>query len=152
MSKGFLKKYMSAADLDGIASKIAELERTTSGEIRVSIRHRRHWRERNMPVHEIALREFHRMGMHRTAGRTGVLILLLFSERKFHIVADEGIHAKVEEGTWERVAEGISLHFRKGNFRGGLIEAVELVGALLASHFPPAEGNRNELSDEVDVR
>ena len=140
MSKGFLKKYLSPADLDEIASKIAEAEKATSSEIRVSIRHRRHWRERNLPLHELAVHEFHRMGMHKTLRRTGVLILLLFSERKFHIVADEGIHTKVADGTWEHVAQTISLHFRKGNFRDGLIEAVGMVGALLARHFPPGEG------------
>lgn len=152
MSKGFLKKYLSDEDLHRISSAIAKAERNTKGEIRVSIRHRRHWRERSMPLHVLALGEFHRLGMHRTKERTGVLILLLFSERRFQIIADEGIHGRVEDGTWDALAEKISLHFREGKFCEGLIGAVSNVGAVLAKHFPGDAVSADELPNEVDVQ
>lgn len=151
MSKGFLKKYLSEADLAGIAAKIGEVEKTTSGEIRVCIRHRRHWRERKMSLHELAVHEFHRLKMHHTKERTGILIMLLFNERKFHIVADEGIHRKVEDGTWDRVAEGIAAHFKKGNFFQGICDGLESVGTVLSRHFPRQKGGENELPNKVEV-
>src|SRR5690242_15751416 len=95
------KRILSDEDLRILSEKISEAETGTSGEIRVVVRHARHWKERSLTLHELALREFRRLNMHKTAGRTGVLILLLVSEKSFQIIGDEGIHAKVKEGTWE---------------------------------------------------
>ena len=152
MSKGFLKKYLSETDLAGIAAKIGEAEETTSGEIRISIRHRRHWRERKLSLHELAVREFHRLNMHGTRERNGVLILLLFSERKFHIVADEGVHGKVQDGTWDLIADGMASHFKQGNFCDGICEGISAVGEVLRRHFPPHTGDQNELPNEVSIQ
>jgi putative membrane protein len=77
------------------------------------------------------------------------LIFILFSEKKFHIVADEGIHTKVQEGTWDGIAAVMSSHFTKGNFRSGIIEAVTSVGDILSNHFPRKAGDTNELSNDV---
>lgn len=147
--KFLLKKYLSDKDIETITAKIAEVEDQTSGEIRVSILHRRRRSERNLALKEIALREFTRLGMDRTRDRTGVLILLLLSERRFHIIADEGIHRKVEEGTWDRIAETMTLHFKEGNFGNGICAAVEAVGKELRRHFPQKPDDRNELPDEI---
>ncbi|HEV8538784.1 MAG TPA: TPM domain-containing protein [Bacteroidota bacterium] len=144
-----LRKYLAEEDINSITAKIAEVENQTSGEIRVSVRHRRQWRERKLSLHELALAEFTRLGMHQTRDRTGVLILLLMSERKFHIIADGGIHAKVEEGTWDRVAAHMSSQFKEGKFARGICDAVEAVGTELKTHFPRKHDDRNELSNEV---
>ena len=151
MSKGFLKKYLSEEQLRLIASKIAEVERETDGEIHISIRHRRNWNERRLSLHELTLKEFHLLGMYKTAKHTGVLILFLFNERKFHIIADEGIHAKVAEGTWDKIADTASSHFRQGNFLQGIFAAVDAVGSELQKHFPYTSGDKNEMSNKVDV-
>jgi uncharacterized membrane protein len=151
MSQGFLKKYLSDEQLRSIASKIEEAERNTHGEIRVSIRHRRHWNERRLSLHELALKEFHRLGMHKTRKHTGVLIVLLFSEHKFHIIADEGIHTKVSDGTWDRIADIVSSHFKKGSFFDGICTAVETVGSELQKHFPRTNNDENEISNTVDI-
>ena len=155
-------------DLKAITAEIAGIERKSSGEVRVLVRHRRHWNEYRthpllrfltpaalrsetdrIPVHEIALREFRRLGMDRTAERTGVLILLLLSERLFHIVADEGIHRKVPGGTWDKIALAMSERFAGGNFRDGILEGIRRAGEVLAENFPRRAGDRNELPDDV---
>jgi len=151
MSKGFLKKYLTDEQLRAIASRIAEQESRTHGEIHVSIRHRLHWKERKKSLHDVAIGEFHRLGMHRSRKRSGVLILLLFSERKFQIIADEGIHTKVPAGTWERMAEMISSHFVKGNFYDGICAAVDAVGIELRKYVPREAGDTDEISNDVDV-
>ena len=152
MSKGFLKKYLSDEQLRGIALKIAEQERQTDGEIRVIVRHQRHWNERRLSLHDVALKEFYKLGMHKTQNRTGVLIMLLFKERKFQIIADEGIHSKVPDGTWDRIAGTLSSHFAKGNFFDGICAAVDAVGSELHKLFPHRSNDTNELSDDVEVR
>ncbi len=151
MAKGFIKKYLSEEQLRNIAGKIADAEQHTQGEIHVAIRHRRHWNERNLSLHEITQKEFFRIGMHKTRHRTGVLILLLFNERKFQIIADEGIHARVADGTWDRVAALITSHFKNGTFYEGICKAVEEVGSELQQHFPRLPDDSNEISNNVDI-
>jgi len=144
-----MKKSLTKDDLKFLSEKIVEAETKTCGEIRVVVRHRRHWKERSLSVHDLALGEFYRLGMDKTTLRTGILIILLLSERTFHIIADEGIHSRVEEGTWESIASAMSGHFMKGNFREGISHAIERVGAVLARHFPPTPDHAGQLPNDV---
>ncbi len=143
------RKLFSKSELTKLAQVISEAEKTTSGEIRVVIRHWRHWKERNLSLHELALKEFMSLGMQNTRDRTGTLILLLVSERVFHIIADEGIHSKVADGTWDAIAAEMSASFREGKYFDGLQKAIRAVGNELSSHFPPRPDDRNELPDEI---
>ena len=146
------KPYFSKDDLKTLSAAIAEAEKKTSGQIRVVVRHGKHWNEKRLSLHQLALKEFHRLGMQHTRNRTGVLLLLLFSERKFHIIADEGIHKKVDDGTWGRIAEVISAHFKEGRYVQGITDAVTAVGTELAKHFPHSAGDTNELPTDVVER
>ncbi|HVN47881.1 MAG TPA: TPM domain-containing protein [Bacteroidota bacterium] len=146
-----VKKIFSQEDLNAIAHAIGEAEKTTSGEIRVSIRQKRGWRERKTPLEQLAQKEFYALGMKKTNDRTGILIFLLLHDRRFHIYADEGIHAVVQEGTWENIAKEMSEHFSQQKFRDGVIHGVQSVGAVLANYFPPRPGDADELSNEVVV-
>jgi len=148
----FENKYLTKDELHALSGVITEMEKNTSGEIRVVVRHRRHWKERKLSLHELALGEFYRLGMDKTRDRTGILILLLFSERKFHIVADEGIHKSVDDGTWDKIAEAMSDHFKKGNFFLGISEAIRAVGTELATYFPRKSDDTNELSNDIIER
>jgi uncharacterized membrane protein len=150
--KNLVKNIFTKDDLTAIASAIGEAEKTTAGEIRVSVRQKRRWREKRFTLEEMARREFHLLGMTKTKDRTGILIFLLLQDRHFYIHADEGIHAKVEDGTWEKIAEEISQHFSQKNFRQGIIHGVQAVGKVLAAHFPPNKADTNELSNEVHVQ
>ena len=147
-----VKSILTKQERLGVAAAIAEAEKTTAGEIRVVIRHARHRDERSLSLHDIALREFHRLGMEKTHGRTGVLILILVPEKQFRIIADEGIHREVEEGTWDAIAASMSSHFREGKFAHGITDAVAAAGSLLAAHFPRQAGDTNELSNDVVER
>lgn len=152
MAAFFLRKYLNDADLAAITAAIGEVEKSTIGEIRVAIRHRRQWKERKLTLHEIALAEFSRLRMEMTKARTGVLILLLFSEHKFHIVGDSGIHAEMGDAAWASIAQSMSAHFKEGNFRDGIIFGIRAVGKELIEHFPKTAGDIDELSNEVAVR
>jgi uncharacterized membrane protein len=146
-----VKKLFSQEDLKTIANAIGEAEKNTSGEIRVSIRQKRGWRERKLSLEHLAQKEFYKLGMIKTQDRTGILIFLLLQDRRFHIYADEGIHTKVEEGTWEQIAKEMSEHFSQQKFFDGVIHGVQSVGAVLAKYIPPRPSDTNELSNEVNV-
>ncbi|MGB2867676.1 MAG: TPM domain-containing protein [Bacteroidota bacterium] len=152
MFRNQLKTILSNKDLKDIGDAVTGAEQNTSGEIRVAIRQRRGFNERKTPLEVIAQREFHQLGMTRTEGRTGVLIFLILEDRKFRIVADQGIHAKVGEAAWQKVANEISSHFSDKKFKEGILHGVSEVGKMLATHFPPSGNNKNELSNDVWVR
>jgi uncharacterized membrane protein len=149
--KHFIEHIISAEDRDAISNAIHSAEQRTSGEIKVVLRERRHFTERRLPLEQMALREFHHLKLSKTRDRTGILFFLLLSERKFHIIADEGIHREVADGTWTRMADSMSAEFKKGKYRGGIIHGVEEVGRILSEAFPRGASDGNEISDEVVV-
>jgi len=89
--------------------------------------------------------------MTATRHRNGILFFIVPARRRFVVLGDEGIHAKVGQEFWERVAAAVSEHLRDGDFTLGLVHGIETVGEQLALHFPfdPA-ADANELSDEPD--
>ena len=151
MKRHFIDQVLTKEDREAISQAIHMTETVTSGEIRLVVRERRHFGEKGLSLEKIALREFHRLDLSKTRDRTAILLFLLLSERKFHIVADEGIHRNVADGTWERVANSMGVEFKKGKFRQGIIEGLELVGKILSETLPPKPGDRNELSNKVIV-
>ena len=140
------------ADFDAIAAAVGEAERRTAGEIRVHI-------ERRVPRtgHEAAdalarAREvFAALRMHETALHAGVLIYLAVEDHKLAIVGDEGIHARVGEGYWERLRDRMVARLRAGEAREAVLEAVAEVGVVLAREFPRRPDDVDELPDEVSL-
>lgn len=147
-----INKYLSKADLNAIAERIAQMEQNTIGEIRVSVLHARKWRERKLTLEQLALEDFRRLGMEKTKARSGVLLLVIFGERRFQILADQGINDVVGKQTWEEIAERVSTYFKEGRYRDGILDAVNRVGEILAQHFPQRAGDTDELSNEVTIR
>jgi uncharacterized membrane protein len=150
--KNLVKQMFTKEDLDAIASAVGEAEKTTAGEIRVSIRQKRKWREKKRTIEEIARQEFHVLGMTKTKDRTGILIFLLLEDKKFFILADDGIHTKVKDGVWDTIAHEMSNHFSQKNFRLGILHGVQSVGAELSKYFPRKYDDTNELPNDVRVR
>ncbi len=149
--ENLVKNLLTKEDLAAIVTAIGEAENTTAGEIRVSVRQKRRWRERKLSIEEMARQEFRNLGMARTKDKTGILIFLLMEEKKFYIFADEGIYAKVETSTWDKIAEDMSSQFSKKNFQQGIIKAVEEVGRVLSQFFPRKADDINELPNTVRV-
>lgn len=147
-----LKPLLRAADLQAVASAVAAAEARTGGEIRVEVRQRRSRTERALSIEQIARREFVSLGMTATRDRTGVLIFLLLEDRELCILADDGIHEKVEPDTWTRIAGSMSDRFARAQYVEGLVDAVHEVGAVLARYVPRRSDDRNELPNAVVQR
>ena len=147
----FLRGILGDPDLRRIAETVNRIEGTTSGEIRVSIREKRHRKERDMSLMDLALADFRRLGMDRTKEGTGVLLFILFSERKLQILADKGIYARLPQEGWDLLAVEIATHFRSGKFADGICYGVEECGTLLAREFPHQPDDVDELPDDVSI-
>jgi len=140
------RQLMKTIDVDRVKAAIAEAERATSGEVRVSVA-RYFWG----PVRPAAEHAFARLGMSKTKDRNGILFFIVPARKKFVVLGDEGIHAKVGQEFWDCVAGLMADHFRKGEFTEGLVRAIGEAGRQLAEHFPyDASYDINELADDVD--
>jgi uncharacterized membrane protein len=87
--------------------------------------------------------------MHKTRERNAVLIFVAPRVHKFAVVGDEAIHKKCGDEFWQHIVEGIRTHFRNERFSDALIEAIREIGDVLASDFPKASEDTNELPDNV---
>jgi len=127
-----------------ILASVKEAESATSGEIRVHI-------ESKLAgdVMDKAAWVFKKLGMHKTAERNGVLFYLAVSDRKFAIIGDAGINAKVPADFWEGISLLLQNNFKQGKFTEGLSEGIILAGQQLKTHFPHRDDDVNELPDEI---
>lgn len=101
---------------------------------------------------EQAIQEFAALALHRTRGRTGVLIFVSLFERCVIVLGDEAIHARIGDAGWLEVDALVLDRVREGALADGLIAGVERVGAVLARHFPAEHDAPNELPDHLIVR
>ncbi len=105
---------------------------------------------RGYTVRQRAVALFARLGVWDTAQNTGVLIYVLYAERRIEIVADRGIAAMVEQAEWDAICVEMSQAFRAGLFESGAVAGLQRVTSLLAAHFPPSTGgNPDELTNRV---
>jgi len=140
------RKLLKVIDVERLKKAIQEAEHRTSGEIRVSVA-RFFWGS----VRRAAERAFERLNMTATKERNGILFFVVPSRKRFVILGDEGIHARVGQEFWDCLADLMSGHFRKGEFMEGILRGIEQAGIQLAAHFPyDARSDVNELPDDVD--
>jgi uncharacterized membrane protein len=135
-----------------ISDKIAEMELITSGEIRVSIKEHKSFSERNTDIKSLAENEFYRLNMHQTRDKTGILLFFLLGERRFYILADQGINEKVGQNVWVNVSNEIKEQFNNGYFSEGILKGIETVGKLLGEYFPIKYDDKNELTNRVVIQ
>jgi uncharacterized membrane protein len=141
------RRLFQLLDRERIRKTILEAEKRTSGEIRVSVAPF-FWGR----VRPVAERAFRRLGMSKTRLRNGILFFIVPSRKRFVVLGDEGIHAKVGQDFWDGIAAGMEDHFQKGEFTEGLEAGIRTAADSLAVHFPgePAT-DVNELPDDIDT-
>ncbi len=97
----------------------------------------------------LAREQFFDLGLHRTRGRTGVLIFVAVAEHYVEIIADAGIDALVPPGTWEKAVAEFVLRVRSGRIAEGFLAAIGEVGDRLAEHFPRSADDLDELPSRL---
>ncbi|SFK04774.1 TPM domain-containing protein [Methylocapsa palsarum] len=102
-------------------------------------------------AHEAALEQFMIRGMSRKANRAGILIFVSLAEHYARIVADDGIASKVDRAVWQAAVDALLERIVFGEIADGFVVAVERCGEVLAEHFPPVEGDEDQLPDRIYV-
>ena len=100
---------------------------------------------------ERAIDLFSQLRVWDTQHNTGVLIYLLLADRAVEIVADRGIHARVDAQEWNAVCRQMEAAFRQSNYEGGVLSGLQAVTQHLVKHFPATGHNGNELSNQPVV-
>lgn len=147
----FSKNILTENEMSEIASVISAVEKETTGEIRVNIQKTRSFGDRKLSIYELAIQNFYKLGMDKTKDKTGVLIYLLLSDKKFQIIGDEGINKKVSKEFWDVLAMKMADYFRDNKFVEGISNTVREVGTVLKKEFPMKSGDTNELSNDVVI-
>jgi len=127
-----------------IEQAINDAEKITSGEIRVHLENTCY---EDILDHSAWI--FEELEMHKTEGRTGVLIYMAVIDRVFTVIGDAGINHKVPDNFWDKTTELISKYFRKGQFKEGLIAGIQTIGEDMKVHFPIGENDKNELPNKI---
>ena len=85
----------------------------------------------------------------RTIGRTGILIYLSMAEHRAEIVGDEAITAVTTPETWGEAMAALLTDVKAGRPGDGIVAAVEIIGEVLAEHFPKSQEDTNEIPDKL---
>lgn len=128
-----------------IIAAIKEAELATSGEIRVHI-------EGPCPNGDPVARAiavFEHLGMHKTREQNGVLFYLALDDRKFAVIGDKGIDARVPTDFWDSTKDLLRQHFAQGRYAEGLAQGIARAGEQLQAYFPRLADDTNELSDDI---
>lgn len=151
ISKNFIHKILSEVELEKISEEIKSQELRTSGELKVSIKKGRSLFDKRKSIRELAVREFHRLGMTNTRDRSGILFFLLLNDREFYILPDVGISEKIPQTFWDELAKEAENSFREKNFFEGILKVLRKCGDVLAEHFPRKSDDIDELSNKVEI-
>jgi len=143
-----LKRIFTPAVLARIEQAIKDSERTHAGQLRFVVEGALDGRPlwRNQPPRERALDVFSLLRVWDTEHNNGVLIYLLFADHAVEIVADRGVHARVEQPVWRAICQEMESAFGTGHYEAGVINGIKAVTQHLTKHYP-AGGGRNELPD-----
>ena len=136
---------LKTEDENEIVEAIRTAEKSTSGEIRIHLEKTAGFQD----IFERAMEVFHQLKMDNTKEENGVLIYVATEDRNFVIYGDKGINDKVEDDFWESTKDVILNHFKKGDFKQGLVDGILMAGEQLKRHFPWQEDDENELSDQI---
>ena len=136
--------FISKAEQALIVKAIESAELNTSGEIRVHIESSC----KSDPV-ERAIFIFNKLKMFQTKERNGALIYIAFKSRKFAIIGDTGINAKVSANFWDEVKNKLLNYFASGDIVSGLTLAIYMTGEKLKEYFPYQKDDINEQSNEI---
>ena len=141
------RPFLDAKEKALISAAIAEMEARTTGEIHVHVI----GRAGGDDILDYTRKKFMDLGLDKTAGRNGVLILVSHLDHQFAIWGDEAVNAKAGQALWPRAAEVLKSHLAQGRHGEAIEACVREVGQELAAHFPQDKPGPepNQLSNEV---
>ena len=150
-NKLWIHKYFSEDELRDIQSELDLVEKNSTGEVILSLRNKRTLLEKLYTPHELAFKDFDKLGVNNTKEKTGILIFIIFEERYYDIIADEGIYSKIPNSTWNMLEVRLKGEFRKENYFNGLLHLIKNMEKILAKEFPAKTDDEDEISKEIVI-
>ena len=139
-----VEEFLTAQEEQDIVEAIRVAELNTSGEIRVHIE-----KTCQGDVTNRALDLFHDLKMDNTKLQNAVLIYVAIEDKTFVIYGDKGINDVVESDFWDCTKDVMQSHFKKGEFKDGLIAGILKSGEQLKTYFPYSDSDSNELTNTI---
>ena len=148
VNRAFPRQTLIAIEEAIKASKTAHV-----GEIRFAVEGALHSTPlfKGQSARERAIEVFSQLRVWDTEHNNGVLIYLLLADRDVEIVADRGIHARVDSQEWEKICRTMETAFKQANYEAGVVSGIQAVTQHLVVHFPAVGDDRNELPDKPVV-
>jgi uncharacterized membrane protein len=139
-----IEAFLTSSEEQEVIEAIRLAELNTSGEIRVHI-------EKNSKgdATNRALEVFYMLKIHNTKLQNAVLIYVAVEEKTFVIYGDKGINDVVTKNFWDSTKDIMQSHFKKGNFKQGLVNGIIKSGEQLKKYFPYKTSDTNELTNEI---
>ena len=125
------KHFLNSEEEQLVTVAIAEAEARTAAEIKLVIT-RYCWGD----IRDKARRIFYKHGLHKTAQRNAVLILLILTNRELLIFGDKGITEKVGINFWVEARETMLFEFGNDKMGEGIRDGIRIIGDKLATFFP----------------
>jgi uncharacterized membrane protein len=148
-----VRRALPPAAMRAIRDQIGEQEKRHRGELRfaveASLPFLHLWRGQDARSRAVEL--FGQLRVWDTEHNSGVLIYLLLADRRIEIVADRGIHNKAGGSAWQAICNEMQRSFVARRFEQGVNFGIVAISDLLAAHYPPVEGNTDELPNEPVV-
>lgn len=153
VTDGQVSRTFGRSTLNKIEAAIKASEAEHAGEIRFAVEGGLDGAPlfKGQSARDRAIVLFSQLRVWDTQHNTGVLIYVLLADRAVEIVADRGIHAKVNSQEWSKVCRQMEAAFRQLNFEGGVVSGVQAVTQHLKQHFPSDGHDRNDLPDKPVV-
>jgi putative membrane protein len=90
--------------------------------------------------------------IHRTTGRTGILLYISLLEREAAVVVDLCVEPVAATESWKAVVAGIEQAVRRGEDGAAVARRVEALAGVLSPVLVHCADDVDELADEVDER
>jgi putative membrane protein len=104
---------------------------------------RRRLTPRSLKSHRVdraARHHFTALAASAHGAQTGVLIFVAVDDRQVRILAAPSLHEKADETAWTRAANAVGAAMKAGHDpTSGIVEAIEICGEALRTHFPSTE-------------
>ena len=146
-TRSTVRKALPDTAMDALERAIGMAERGSSGQVRLIVE--AHWplmHVKHAVPRQRAIEWFSQLRVWDTEHNNGVLLYLLFAERRVEIVADRGFNKRVTQEQWDAICRALEKHFGNGAFEAGLSEGIAAIGELQREHFA-ADVGPNEQAD-----
>ncbi len=142
-----LRRAFPPAALQAITDAIAAGERRHGGQVMFAV-------EADLPLRALwqrvtprqrAEQAFAQLRTWDTENNNGVLVYLLLADHAIELVADRGLRGRVGQAQWQAVCAHMQDRLREqGDLQHAVLLAIEEVSEILAGHYPPGSGARDD--------